>query len=74
MCSLGPFGTPPVPNNVAVVANGAGIPKDPTNGWSYGPGMQSLVINGIYCDMLVSGAIQSAQVIFGCPPTPLPVP
>jgi hypothetical protein len=73
-CTLGLAMVPPVPNNIAVIANGAAIPKDPTNGWSYGAGMQSIRISGSYCDMLESGAIQSVVTVFGCPYTPLPVP
>jgi hypothetical protein len=73
-CTLALAAVPPVPTNIAVIASGTRIPMDPTNGWSYGPGFQSIVINGSYCDMLVSGTIQQVQTVFGCSNAPVRVP
>jgi hypothetical protein len=59
---------PPVPSNILVRSqNNTVIPKDPTNGWSYGPGNLSIVINGTYCDQIKAGTITSVGTIYGCP-------
>ena len=63
-----------MPNNVAVLGDGKAIPQDPVNGWSYGPGMMSIVLNGTTCYQLKAGTIGQVQAIFGCLGTPVVVP
>jgi hypothetical protein len=72
--TFNPAQPPPVPDNIVVLGDNNPIPKDPTNGWSYGAGMTSVDINGTYCDMIKSGAIQLVSTIFGCPMMSIIVP
>jgi hypothetical protein len=59
--------------NVAISADAGGntieIPPDPTNGWSYGPNMQSVNLNGTSCDNLKNGTYSNFQFYYACPGT-----
>src|SRR5947207_10741481 len=57
---------PPDPSNIAVDADGKRVPKDPTNGWEYGPNMTSIVLNGSWCTGLQNATITNVQTIFAC--------
>jgi hypothetical protein len=57
---------PPAPNNVAVNIDGMRVQPDPVNGWSYGAGNRSIVLNGALCEKLKSGAAKNVQIIYGC--------
>jgi hypothetical protein len=57
---------PPVPDHIAVVADGARIPRDAATGWEYGPGMTSIDLHGTWCTNLQNGTIQNVEVAFGC--------
>jgi hypothetical protein len=72
--TFNPAVPPPAPDNIVVLGDNNPIPKDPTNGWSYGANMTSVDINGTYCDMIKSGAIQVVGTIFGCPMMSIIVP
>ena len=63
---------PPDPNNIAVDADGVRVPKDPTDGWSYGPNMTSIVLNGTWCTKLQSGTVQAVEASFACGITKIP--
>ena len=65
-CSFSLLSTPPDIDNIAVYLDKSLIPKDSANGWSLGANDLSIVINGSYCDKLISGAA-AVQVLFGCP-------
>lgn len=73
-CTFSLSRVPPVPANIAVLGDGKAIPADPVNGWSYGPGMMSLVVNGSTCDQVKAGTLQVIEAIFGCPDTPIIIP
>ena len=64
---------PQDPNNVAVYVDGKLVPKDATNGWSFGANTQTIVFNGSTCDNLKSGAATTVEVRFGCGEQPPPV-
>jgi hypothetical protein len=70
-CTFQLASVPPVPDNILVKGDGQVIPKDNTNGWSYGPGMMSVVLNGTFCDMVKSKAITNVETIFGCAGVPI---
>jgi hypothetical protein len=59
--------------NVAISADSASgtveIPQDATNGWSYGPNMQSVNLNGTSCDNLKNGTYSNFQFYYACPGT-----
>jgi von Willebrand factor type A domain len=63
---------PPDPNNVAVDADGMRVPKSPTDGWSYGPNMTSIVLNGTWCTKLQSGTVEAVEASFACGITIIP--
>ena len=54
------------PVRIAVDADGKRVPKDPTNGWEYGPNMTSIVLNGSWCTGLQNATITNVQTIFAC--------
>jgi hypothetical protein len=61
------FATPPPdPVNVKVKGDGVTIPANDQNGWAYEPGMRAVTLKGSYCDMVMSGAIKSVTILFGC--------
>ena len=73
-CSFSLGAVPPDPNNIAVVANGAKIPRDITHteGWDYGTGQTSVQLFGHFCDDAKAGNLKDAQAIFGCPGVVIP--
>ncbi|HEY2902179.1 MAG TPA: hypothetical protein VGL59_16475 [Polyangia bacterium] len=69
-CSFPLGSVPPDPTNIAITANGAKIPNDPThkNGWDYSsPAQTSVQLFGSYCDDAKAGKLANVQAIFGCP-------
>src|SRR5579871_488638 len=69
-CNISLAGAPSGFTNVAVSADTTGgtveIPPDATNGWSYGPNNQSIVLNGTSCSSLKSGAYSNLQFYYAC--------
>ncbi len=63
---------PPSLNMVGVYASKVKIPSSPTDGWSYGPGNKSVILNGPACDAVKNGSATNVQIIFGCPHMPIP--
>jgi hypothetical protein len=63
---------PPSPDDVAVNVGSMRIQRDNMNGWSYGMGMGSVVLNGAACELAKSGTAGDVQIIFGCPNVPIP--
>jgi von Willebrand factor type A domain len=67
-CNFTLDSVPPVPSNIVVeTQTRTVIPQSTTNGWSYGPGNMSVIINGTYCDQIKAGTITSIGTIYGCP-------
>ena len=66
-CILDIVGTPaPDPDLLKVWIDGAEIPGDPDQGFSFSPGDQSISLNGAPCDQLRAGAIRHIDVTSGC--------
>jgi hypothetical protein len=63
---------PPVPSNVAVEVDGMRVARDPSQGWDYGPGNGSIVLNGALCDRLKAGTAKNVQILYGCPGITIP--
>jgi hypothetical protein len=61
--------TPPDPSKLNVYFNRdpAGVPEDPTNGWSYDPASNTLRFHGSSCDELQNKQVSSVVVGYGCP-------
>ncbi len=62
--------------NVAISADdGSGkpieIPQDATNGWSYGPNMTTVVLNGTSCTNLQNGTYSNFQFYYACTGQPI---
>jgi hypothetical protein len=70
-CTLSLGGVPPNPDNIVIEGDGTPIPEDPTNGWQYGPGQTSVVLNGTYCDSVKNQSIKVVKAIFGCGTVPI---
>ena len=71
-CTFTLSSTPPDINNVAVYLDKNLVQKDPANGWSFGGGNQTIVLNGTTCDSVKSGTATSVELLFGCPGVPPP--
>jgi hypothetical protein len=69
-CNISLAGAPSGFTNVAVSADTSSgtveIPQDATNGWSYGPNNQSIVLNGTSCTSLKSGTYSNLQFYYAC--------
>jgi hypothetical protein len=69
-CTISLSGAPSGFTNVAISADSGGntieIPPDPTNGWSYGPNMQTVILNGTACASLTNGAYTNLQFYYAC--------
>jgi hypothetical protein len=69
-CTIPLTGAPSGFTNVAVSADSGGttieIPPDPTNGWSYGPNMQTVILNGTACASLKNGTYANFQFYYAC--------
>jgi len=52
-----------------VTGDGASIPNDPTNGWSFAvtAGSTGIRLNGALCDSYKTGAIKTVKVDLVCP-------
>jgi hypothetical protein len=64
--------TPPDINNIGVYLDKNLVQQDPDNGWSFGGGNQSIVLNGDTCKKVTSGQATSVEILFGCPGEPPP--
>src|ERR1039457_5724988 len=66
-CTFALPSPPPDPNNVAVYVDKKIVPMDPANGWTYGATTAFIVLNGAFCDRLVTAETTTIQIAFGCP-------
>jgi hypothetical protein len=67
-CTFTLGSVPPVPENIGVYGNPGmvKIDKSDTNGWSYGTGMRSIILNGAACDKIKSKEFTDVRTYFGC--------
>jgi hypothetical protein len=63
---------PPDPDNVGIYLDKKLVPRDSSDGWSFGPTAQTVVLAGLYCDQVTSGAASQVQALFTCPGATLP--
>jgi hypothetical protein len=63
---------PPDLNNVAVYLDKKLVQKDDVNGWSFGGGNQTILLNGDACSKVTSGQATTVELYFGCPGQPPP--
>jgi hypothetical protein len=66
-CTFSLTSVPPDLKNVAVYLDKNLVQQDASNGWSFGGGNLSILLNGDTCDKVTSGKATSVQVLFGCP-------
>jgi hypothetical protein len=59
--------TPPDINNIGVYLDKNLVQQDPDNGWSFGGGQKSIVLNGDACTKVTSGQATTVEILFGCP-------
>ena len=65
-CSFTLTTVPPDASNVSVYLDKSLVPKDVSNGWSFGANNQTVVFAGSYCAAITSGAASNVQALFGC--------
>ncbi len=63
-CNITLESPPTDPGMTNVIVDGVTIPQDPTNGWSWGPGYASIVLNGAACTTAKDAT--DIQVAVGC--------
>jgi hypothetical protein len=68
-CSYELTSSPPVPDDVAVYADGVAVPRSPSHadGWDYYPDSGTITLFGSYCDDLMAGDVLAVNFVFGCP-------
>jgi hypothetical protein len=73
-CNFALGAVPPDPTNIAVLADGVRVGKDPTHtdGWDYGIGETSIQLFGHWCDNAKTATITDVKAIFGCPGVVIP--
>ncbi|MEZ4335731.1 MAG: hypothetical protein R3B82_03800, partial [Sandaracinaceae bacterium] len=68
-CTISLSSTPPDPAALFVNENDVPLAEDPTDGWTYDAGTNTLTLNGASCDRLRDGTTTRLGISFGCPPT-----
>jgi hypothetical protein len=66
-CDLVLDGVPPDTDDLHVFLDDAEIPQGGADGWSYDAARNAVMLHGAACDLLTSGAISTASVVYGCP-------
>ncbi len=66
-CTFTLSSDPPDINNVAVYLDKKLVEKNPDNGWSFGGGNQTIVLNGDVCEKVTKGDATTVEILFGCP-------
>jgi hypothetical protein len=59
-------------NNVAVYLDKKLVEKDAQDGWSFGGGNRTVILNGDACEQVTSGKATSVEVLVGCEGVPPP--
>jgi hypothetical protein len=70
-CTFALAEIPPDPKDVAVYLNKNMVPRDASNGWSFGANSQTVLLHGSFCEQALSEPAGIVQVLFACG---LPVP
>jgi hypothetical protein len=64
----------PDPSLINVTLDGAAVPKDPANGYTFDGTSDTVSLHGTACAKLQSDAAAKVSVIYGCPPPANPPP
>lgn len=61
---------PMYPDLVHIQANGRDLPRDTThtNGWDFGPNLESIILYGASCQELQKGVTTKLGAVYKCPP------
>jgi hypothetical protein len=70
-CSFALSSVPPDPMQLYVWSNGASVAQDPTDGFTYDSGANTVVLHGASCQTLQSNPATKIQVSYGCPTAPI---
>ena len=73
-CSFTLSNTPADMNTVAVYVNKNLVEKDDTDGWSFGPDMKTIELNGATCEKIKTERASAVQLLFGCKVPPKWIP
>jgi hypothetical protein len=72
-CHLALKDPPAQPDQVTVYFDGAVIPRDPDQGWSFdGDDLRRIVLNGLSCTRVQRFEVKTLEVRGGCPPCTKP--
>jgi hypothetical protein len=72
-CTFALDAMPPDPNWVGVYLDKNIVPRDASNGWSFGATAQTILFYGGVCDQALAEPPGAVQVLFGCGAPPPPV-
>ena len=65
--NIGPAPVDTTTKGLGVFGDGAPIPMDPANGWSFkDASMTTIVLNGTICDQVMTGTVHDVSVAFVC--------
>jgi len=65
--NIGPAPDGTTATGLGVFGDGAKIPMDPANGWSFkDTGMTTIILNGSICDQVMAGTVHDVTVAFVC--------
>ena len=54
------------PAGIQVIVDGTPVSMDPANGWTYGAGMTTIVLNGTLCQQFMAGTVKDVKAIIPC--------
>ena len=59
---------PPNPNEIYIFfdLDPAGVPMDPTDGWTYDPATNTVTFHGASCQAIKDGTVVSIDIVYGC--------
>jgi hypothetical protein len=66
-CTLVLDGVPPDTDELYVFLGDVEIPQGEADGWTYDEARNAVILQGASCDLLTSGAVTTASVVYGCP-------
>lgn len=65
-CTFTLAALPPDQNDMAVYLDKYIVPRDASNGWSFGASAQTILLHGSYCDQALAETTAAIQVLFAC--------
>ena len=67
-CTFALDAVPPDPDGVGVYLDKNLLPRDASNGWTFGATSQTILLHGTACDQALSAPPDAVEVLFACDP------